>query len=43
MRNFQHSFETRKQSFIGAFSICMTLPLKKHRGREKEKVMFKFE
>ena len=27
MRNFQHSFETRKRSFIGAFSICLTVPL----------------
>ena len=28
MRKFQDSFETRKQSFITAFSICMTVPLK---------------
>ena len=28
MRNFQDIFETRKQSFISAFSICMTVPLK---------------
>ena len=27
MRNFQDIFETSKQSFISAFSICMTLPL----------------
>ena len=27
MRNFQDTFEARKQSFIGAFSICMTVPL----------------
>ena len=27
MRNFQDTFETRKRSFIGAFSICMTVPL----------------
>ena len=27
MRNFQDTFETRKRSFISAFSICMTLPL----------------
>ena len=28
MRNFQDTFETRKPSFISAFLICMTLPLK---------------
>ena len=28
MRNFQDTFETHKQSFIGAFSICMTVPLR---------------
>ena len=27
MQNFQYIFETRKRSFISAFSICMTLPL----------------
>ena len=27
MRNFQDAFETRKRSFISAFSICMTVPL----------------
>ena len=27
MRNFQDTFETRNQSFISAFSICMTVPL----------------
>ena len=27
MRNFQDTFETRKRSFISAFSICMTVPL----------------
>ena len=27
MRNFQDTFETRKQSFISVFSICMTVPL----------------
>ena len=30
MRNFQDSFETRKRSFISAFSICMTVPLSKN-------------
>ena len=29
MRNFQDTFETRKRSFISAFSICMTVPLRK--------------
>ena len=28
MRNSQYSFETRKRSFISAFSICMTVLLK---------------
>ena len=28
MRNFQDTFETRKRSFITAFSICMTVPLR---------------
>ena len=28
MRNFQDTFETRKRSFISAFSICMTVPIK---------------
>ena len=27
MQNFQGTFETRKRSFISAFSICMTVPL----------------
>ena len=27
MRNFQDTFETRKQSFSSAFPICMTVPL----------------
>ena len=27
MRNFQDTFETRKRSFISAFSICMPIPL----------------
>ena len=29
MRNLQDTFETRKRSFISAFSICMTVPLNK--------------
>ena len=28
MRNFQDTFKTRKRSFVSAFSICMTPPLK---------------
>ena len=28
MRNFQDTFERRKQSFISAFSVCMTVPLR---------------
>ena len=27
MQNFQDPLETRQQSFISAFSICMTVPL----------------
>ena len=27
MRNFQDTFETRRQSIISAFSICMTVSL----------------
>ena len=27
MRNFQDTFETRKQSFMSAFTICMTVTL----------------
>ena len=28
MRSFKDTFETRKRSFISAFSICMTVPLR---------------
>ena len=28
MRNFQETFETPKRSFISAFSICVTVPLR---------------
>ena len=28
MRNFQDTFETRKQSFISSFLICMIVPLR---------------
>ena len=34
MQNFQNNFETRKGSFISAFSICMTVPLNSLRRRE---------
>ena len=34
MRNFQDFFETRKRSFISAFSICMTVPLMLNSIRE---------
>ena len=27
MQYFQDTFEKRKQSFINAFSVCMTVPL----------------
>ena len=27
MQNFQNTFETRKRSFVSAFSFCMTVPL----------------
>ena len=29
MQKFQDTFETRKESYISAFSICMTVPLSK--------------
>ena len=29
MSNFQGTFETRNQSFIIAFSVCMTVPIEK--------------
>ena len=35
MRNFQDTFETRKRLFINAFSICMTVPLRKTQARTK--------
>ena len=34
MRNVQDTFETRKRSVISAFSLCMTVPLKKGRDME---------
>ena len=35
MRNFQDTFETRKRLFISAFSICMTVPLRKTQASTK--------
>ena len=37
MRIFQDIFETRKRSFISAFSICMTVPLSKDHDQETSK------
>ena len=36
MRDFQNTFETRKRSFISAFSICITVPLMDVYGSIKE-------
>ena len=33
MRNFQDTFKTFKRSFISAFSVCMTVPLKYHNNQ----------
>ena len=35
MRNFQDTFETRKPSFISAFSICMTVTLNRNSALTK--------
>ena len=32
MPNFQDTFKTCKQSFVSAFSVCMTVPLMEHWG-----------
>ena len=37
MRNFQGTFEKRNQSFISAFSICMTVPLKLLKNEQFQK------
>ena len=34
MRNFQDTFETRKRSFISAFSIYLTVPLTSSTSRK---------
>ena len=34
MRNFQDTFETSRRSFISAFSICMTVTLRKNSESE---------
>ena len=41
MRNFQDNFETRKRSFISAFSFCMTVPLRAS-FTDKSKAFFSF-
>ena len=33
MQNFQDTFETLKRSFISAYSVCMTVPLKYHNNQ----------
>ena len=40
MRNFPDTFETRKQSFINAFSIYMTVPLKFVKNFKKIVILF---
>ena len=46
MRNFQDTFKTSKRSFISAFWICMTVPLKETRNSyfcvtpKKHRLMF---
>ena len=37
MRNFEVTFETRNLSFISAFSICMTVPLKLLKNEQFQK------
>ena len=39
MQNFQDTFETRKGSFISAFSICMTVPLKSNLSNSEPKLV----
>ena len=34
MRNFHYTFETRKRSFISAFSIFMTVPIRYHSRKQ---------
>ena len=41
MENFQDMFETRKQSFISAFSICLTVLLSHLATREATR-MYQF-
>ena len=44
MQNFVDAFKTSKQSFIGAFSVCMTTPLTLYRmeGEGGKKVPYQF-
>ena len=41
MRNFQDTFETRKQSFSSAFSICMIVYLSKTEAESKKALLKK--
>ena len=41
MQNFQDTFEPRKRSFISAFSICMTVPLKGNSNNKGKKIRLK--
>ena len=42
MENFKGTFETRKRSFISAFSICMTVPLSVIRNYNNEQTSTQF-
>ena len=42
MGNFKGTFETRKRSFISAFSICMTVPLSVIRNYNNEQTSTQF-
>ena len=42
MQKFQDTFETRKQSFISAFSICVTVPLSISVSRTEINIWSKF-
>ena len=39
MQNFENHFETHKRSFVCAFPICMTAPLRKEINRLLSKGM----
>ena len=40
MRNFQDTFKTRKETFISAFLICMTVPLRVSQATVQTKMLF---